>query len=90
MAEDVGRVPQDPPPAAQAGITQALAQAFAAAAALPAEDQEYIAWRIMEKVAEETKWTDSFARSLDVLDRMAAEAKQEHAAGKTLPLEAIL
>ncbi len=90
MAEDAARVLQDPTPAAQAGMTEVLARAFAAAAELPAEDQKYIAWRIMEEVAEETKWTDSFARSLDVLDRMAAEAKQEHAAGKTLPLEEIL
>lgn len=81
---------QLPTPAAQTGITEALAQAVAAAATLPVEDQNYLAWRIMEEIAEEKKWTDSFARSLDVLDQMAAEALQEHAEGKTRPLEEIL
>ncbi len=81
---------QIPTPAAQMEITDALAQAVAEAAKLPVEDQNYIAWRIMEEIAEEKKWSDSFARSLDVLDHMAAEALQEHAEGKTRPLEEIL
>jgi len=37
----------------------------------------------MEEIAEEKKWTDSFARSLDVLDQIAAEALQEQVKGKT-------
>ena len=79
-----------PVPAAQTEATEALALAVAAAAKLPAEDQNYIAWCIMEEIAEERKWTDSFARSLDVLDQMAAEALQEHAEDKTRPLEELL
>ena len=81
---------QIPAPVAQTEVTEALALAVAAAAKLPAEDQNYIAWRTMEEIAEERKWTDSFARSLDVLDQMAAEALQEHAEGKTRPLEELL
>ncbi len=80
---------QIPAPAEQMEITEALAQAVAAAAKLPVEDQNYLAWRIMEEIAEEKKWTDSFARSLDVLDYMAAEALQEHAEGRTRPLVAL-
>ena len=81
---------QIPAPVAQTEVTEALALAVAAAAKLPAEDQNYIAWCIMEEIAEERKWTDSFARSLDVLDQMAAEALQEHAEGKIRPLEELL
>ncbi len=71
-------------------ITEAFAKAIAEAANLPAEDQNYLAWRIMEEIAEEQKWTDSFARSLDMLDKMAAEARQDAIEGKTVPLEDIL
>jgi len=77
-------------PPVHSEITAVFAEAIAAAAKLPVEDQNYIAFRIMEEIAEEKKWTDSFARSLDVLDRMAAEALQEHAEGRTQPLEEIL
>ena len=81
---------QIPTPTAQMEMTEALASAVAAAAKLSVEDQNYIAWRIMEEIAEEQKWTDSLAGSLDVLDQMAAEALQEHAEGKTRPLEELL
>jgi hypothetical protein len=65
---------QIPSPASHMEITEAFAQAVASAAKLPVEDQNYLAWRIMEEIAEEKKWSDSFARSLDVLDQMASEA----------------
>ena len=81
---------QIPSPAAQMEITKPLAEAIAEAAKLCVEDQDFIAFRIMEEIGEEKKWTDSFARSLNVLDHMAAEALQEHAEGKARPLEEIL
>jgi len=82
---------QIPTPGAQTEITETLASAAAAAAAkLPLEDQNYIAWRIMEEIAEEQKWTDSFTGSPDVLDQMATESLQEHAEGKIRPLEELL
>ena len=77
-------------PPVHSEITVVFAEAIAEAARLPEADQNHIAWRIMEEIAEEKKWSDSFARSLDVLDRMAAEALQEHAEGKTRPLEELL
>ena len=79
-----------PAPAAQREITEAFANALAEAAKLPAEDQNYLAWRIMEEIAEEQKWTDSFARSQDLLKKMADEALAEHERGETIPLEDIL
>ncbi len=68
-------------------ITEALADAVAEAAKLPAEDQNFLAFRIMEEIAEDKKWSDSFARSQDMLDKMAAEALAEHDRGETRPLE---
>ncbi len=77
-------------PAVHSEITTVFAEAIAEAAKLPVEDQNYIAFRILEEIAEEKKWTDSFARSPDLLAKMAAEALQEHAEGRTRPLEEIL
>lgn len=71
-------------------ITEALANAIAEAAKLPAEDQNFLASRLMEEIAEEQKWSDSFANSLDTLDKLAAEALAEHDRGETRPLEEIL
>ena len=77
-------------PPVNSEITVVFAEAIAEAAKLAVEDQNYLAWRIMEEIAEEKKWTDSFARSLDVLDKMAADALREDAEGKTRPLEELL
>jgi hypothetical protein len=68
---------QIPQPAPAFQLTEALAKAVAAAAALCVEDQNYLAYRIMEETAEEKKWTDSFARSPELLERFGAEALEE-------------
>lgn len=81
---------QVPAPVVQLDITEALSAAISAAAKLGVEDQNYLAWRIMEEIAEEQKWTDSFARSQDMLKSMADEALAEHKRGETVPLETIL
>lgn len=73
-----------------AEVTADLAEAIAAAAKLPLEDQDYLAYRLQEEMADEKKWTDSFANSVDLLDKMAAEALQENSEGKTRPLEELL
>jgi len=77
-------------PPVHSEITAAFAEALAEAAKLPVEDQNYLAHLIMEDIAEEKKWADSFARSQDMLGRMAAQARQEIAEGKVYPLEDIL
>ncbi|MGI4791859.1 MAG: hypothetical protein ACRYFS_23800 [Janthinobacterium lividum] len=81
---------QLPTPAARMEISESLAQAIAEAAKLPIEDQNFIAFRIMEEIADEKKWSNSFANSQDMLDKLAAEALQDLAEGKTYPLEDIL
>ena len=81
---------QLPAAASQMEITEPLAKAIAEAAKLPAEDQNFLAFRIMEEIAEEKKWTDSFAGSQDMLKKMADEALAEMDCGETRPLEEIL
>lgn len=71
-------------------VTADLAEAIAAAAKLPVEDQNYLAYRLQEEMADEKKWTDSFANSLNLLDKMAVDALQEDSEGKTRPLEELL
>ena len=71
-------------------ITEALANAITEAAKLPVEDQNFLAFRIMEEIAEEKKWSDSFAGSLDTLDKLVAEAREDIAAGRVCSLEDFL
>lgn len=71
-------------------VTAVFAEAVAAAAKLPVEDQNYLAWRLQEEMAEEKKWMDSFAASTDFLDKMADKVRAERERGELRPLEDIL
>ena len=71
-------------------VTAVFAEAVAAAAKLPVEDQNYLAWRLQEEMAEEKKWTDSFAASQDFLESMAEKVRIERERGDLCPLEDIL
>jgi hypothetical protein len=64
--------------------------AFEKASALPEADQKFLAALLLEEMAEEKKWQDSFARSQDVLTRMAEDAIAEDERGETLDLDEIL
>jgi hypothetical protein len=48
--------------------------------------QDAIAALILEELEEERRWDESFARSPDLLARLAAEAMDEYRAGKTQEL----
>ncbi len=41
---------------------------------------------LLDELASERRWTESFAKSQDVLARLAEDALSEHAAGRTKPL----
>lgn len=71
-------------------VTRDFAEAIIQASKLPVEDQNYLAWRIGEEMAEEKKWTDSLAASQSPLLQMVEEARAEHARGETQPLEELL
>jgi hypothetical protein len=68
-------------------MTKLLEQAVAEAAKLPAADQDALARLLLDEIASERAWDERFAKSQDVLERMAAEALAEHAAGLTTPLD---
>jgi hypothetical protein len=68
-------------------MTATLREAFEKAAALPSDRQETIAAVVLEEIEAEDHWQRSFARSQDVLAKLAAEALAEDAQGRTLPMD---
>jgi hypothetical protein len=64
-----------------------LEKVVAEAKKLPEQEQEaFAAWALSE-LESERRWDELFARSQDLLARMAAEARREHRAGLTEPLD---
>ena len=68
-------------------MTQALLSAVAQAEKLPPEEQDAIAAILIEEIASEQRWSQSFGRSENVLETLAAEALAEFESGKTRPLD---
>ncbi len=69
-------------------MTELLKQAIAAIEKLPDEIQDAIAARLLAELADEKAWLERFAATTDAQwDRMAEMARQEIAAGDTLPLD---
>ena len=67
-------------------MTQLLEKALSLVAKLPAPEQDAVAAIVMEELASEQRWTDSFAKSQDLLAKLAEKALIDHAAGRTKPL----
>jgi hypothetical protein len=68
-------------------MTAALRQAFEKAATLPPDQQDALAAILLEEIADEDRWQQSFARSQDALSRLAAEALAEDAQGRTTDMD---
>jgi hypothetical protein len=68
-------------------MTKLLQQAFSEAAKLPPEEQEALGAVLLEELASERRWSEAFARSADTLSALAADALNEHRAGRTRPFE---
>jgi hypothetical protein len=68
-------------------MTTALQEAFDKAAALPPERQEAIAAMLLEEITTDDCWQQSFAQSQDALSKLAAEALEEDAQGRTLDMD---
>ena len=64
-----------------------LQKALAETAKLPEAEQEAVGALILAELESERRWTELFARSQDLLSRMAQEARQEYRAGLTEPLD---
>jgi len=68
-------------------MTELLEQAISKIKTLPSDQQEALASIILEEIEEEKRWDESFARSPDLLAKLAAEAMAEYKAGKTQYLD---
>ena len=66
-------------------MTELLEKAFEAASKLPANEQDALAASILAEVEAERRWDALFEGSGPTLERLAAEAMEEHRAKKTLP-----
>ncbi len=64
-------------------MTELLERAISKLKTLPDDEQNAIAAMILEELEDERCWDDSFARSPDVLAKLASEAMAEYRAGKT-------
>lgn len=71
-------------------MTHALVAAVAQAEKLSAEEQDVLAAILVEEIASEQRWSQSFARSQHVLEALAGEALAEFKSGKTRPLDELL
>lgn len=68
-------------------MTELLERALREVSALPEVEQERIAAWILEELASERRWDESFARSADALELLADEALAERRKGKTQALD---
>lgn len=70
-------------------MAHAFAYAEEHAEKLP-EEQAALAATLVEEIASEQRWAQSFARSETVLEALATEARAEFKSGKTRSLDELL
>lgn len=68
-------------------MTDLVKKAFYEVSQLPPNEQDAFATWMLDELRSEQRWQKLFARSQDMLAKMADEAMAEHKAGKTLPLD---
>lgn len=68
-------------------MTERLEQAIAQLRTLPTDKQDAIATLILEELEDDQRWDESFARSPNLLAKLAAEAMAEYRAGNTQELD---
>ena len=67
-------------------MTKLAEQAWAALQELDDREQDRLARMILEDIESERKWDELFAKSQDVLEKLAREAQEDYEAGRTEPL----
>jgi DNA topoisomerase VI subunit A len=67
--------------------TDLLEKALSEVKKLPPSEQDAVAAILLEELAAEQRWTESFAKSQDALKKLGQEALAEHRAGLTKPLQ---
>ena len=68
-------------------MSSVLETALAEVAKLPPDEQDALATLLLDEIKSEQRWSASLAESQGVLTALAAEARVEHRAGKTKPLD---
>ena len=68
-------------------MTKLLKQAIEEVSKLDGIEQDSVARWLLEELASERRWDESFQRSSDQLGKLAGEALREHRAGQSRPLE---
>ena len=63
-------------------MTQLLEKALSQVAKLPASEQDAVAAIVIEELASEQRWSESFAKSQDLLAKLGDKALADHAAGR--------
>jgi hypothetical protein len=63
-------------------MTQLLEQALNEVKKLPEPEQDAIATLILDELADERRWQESFARSQEQLARVAAKVREDIQAGR--------
>ena len=71
-------------------MTELLEKAFAEASKLPQDAQDMLAKMLLDDLAAEEKWDETFAGSQDELAALADEALAEYRSGRTKKLEEVL
>jgi hypothetical protein len=67
-------------------MTHLLKKAMSEVEKLPESEQDAVATLVLEELASEQRWTESFSKSQDALAKLAEKALADHAAGRTKPL----
>lgn len=68
-------------------MTDLLTKAFSEVSKLPPQKQDAVASWILSELSSEKQWEEKFAKSTEILEKLAAEAIKEHREGKTKPLD---
>lgn len=68
-------------------MSELLEYAISRLKTLPADEQDAIAAMILEELEDERRWDEAFARSPDLLAKLASEAMAEYRTGKTQELD---
>ena len=67
-------------------MTDLLEKALNEVKKLPPSEQDAVTAILLQELAAEQRWAESFAKSQDALEKMAEEALVEYRAGLTKPL----
>lgn len=67
-------------------MTRTLDAAIAKLATLPADEQERLGRWLLDELGDEEHWGHQFGASQDALSKLAAEAREDRAGGRTTEL----